>query len=431
MTYINCFQLCIAVGLLLSLILTNTEDSLIYEKMVAPVTSREQEFMQAFGIDDGDGTLDYKEYVILMAVRMGSVPPHLVKEIQDHFRMLDRKQGGEIIYSDLMLPTAELTRKERIAKFVGSAKSLSSSFNKSFSRSFTRDRSDSANSAALVPTVSLSPSNSNKVLPFEGTQGNGDIVVIPPNISSPTSKIMPLSLTPERGGGERGGDDKYHDCDERDTPLSLEVLELPDEKHSSRKERVFSGGGGDDDNASICSIETFDGNMNDENETAEKKTKDRDGVPPFILRNDDDKTCTSPQSETPSAMVLGSDSDEEEKEEETFHEGCFEFKNDSELRNAAWATPPPSTQSPKQRKKKQTFRGSMSVSRGSVSNGSSDDVGAGGAPEQMTPRQKEFFDEQEKLQNAQLLIEMKGSMGAFSYFFYHQLIPHAGAIAAG
>lgn len=45
----------VSLGLVLSLILRKSEDKLVYEKMVAPVTSHEQEFMEAFGIDDGDG----------------------------------------------------------------------------------------------------------------------------------------------------------------------------------------------------------------------------------------------------------------------------------------------------------------------------------------------------------------------------------------
>jgi hypothetical protein len=48
----------------------------------------------------------------------------------------------------------------------------------------------------------------------------------------------------------------------------------------------------------------------------------------------------------------------------------------------------------------------------------------------MTPRQREFFDEQEKIKNAQFLIDKKNDMNPVLYFIRNQVIPHIGAISA-
>jgi hypothetical protein len=402
-------------GLLLSLILKKPEDKLMYEKMVAPVTRREQEFMEAFGIDDGDGCLDYKEYVILMAVRMGSVPPRLVKEIQDRFQMLDRKHCGEIQYSDLILPPKGLSRKERIQNFVGSAKSMGGSFTRSISRTF--DGSDPT-SSDLIPIQTLSPSNSGKVLPFDGSQGDGNIVVIPGDIVSPTSKVLPLPDTVQQHAST--SDDNKHDDSklnvDKDKSLgcgasieSLEVIDLPEEKSPNRIIKMPRN----DSDESMCSIMSFNG----------QGDADQAGVSSLsIINADDDKAiCISPPSVTPSDITQKPASEEEEEEGEG--EGEEECFNSQEGMLELKKTPTSSFSIPKQRKKKHTFRASMSM--GSNTNDDSD----AGASDKMTPRQKEFFDEQEKLRNAQLQVEKKNNMSSFLYFFHHQLLPHSGAIA--
>jgi Ca2+-binding EF-hand superfamily protein len=185
---------CIVIGLMLSLILQQPEDKVNYQKMVAPITQQEQEFMEAFGIDDGDGSVNYKEYVILIAVRIGTVPPHLVNEIQNRFKMLDRKGNGEISYNDLVLPPKKMTSRERIHSFTHSAlKSFNNSScevlpgelttggNGAITTTTSVDQSKELRSKAPLGTVS----SSKKVSPAP-IKSSGDIIVIPRSASTPT-----------------------------------------------------------------------------------------------------------------------------------------------------------------------------------------------------------------------------------------------------
>lgn len=362
-------------GLLLSLILKKTEDKVIYEKMVEPVTKREQEFMEAFGIDDGDGSLDYKEYVILMAVRMGSVPPNLVKEIQDRFHMLDRKHCGEIKYSDLMMPEKPLTRKERIQNFVGSsAKSLSGSFNRSISKSF-----DMTDPTMFPPAVTQSPTPSGKVLPLQGSDGDGNIVIIPPDISSPTSKVTPF-------------EDTFTDNDMSETKIdfqpplrcsnsieALENIELPEENPNESIKGLIDKDFDSDDN-SVKSIVSF-------GEADISPPKDS---PPDISSEDEEDSFVVKPMEISKGLVKRLS-------------GTFK------------------TDSPRRRQKK-TFRASMSFNSDDEKN----KVGQG--ENKLTLRQKEFLEEQEKLRQAQLHIEKKNNMSSLVYFWKLRLLPNLGAI---
>ena len=409
---------CRMTGLLLSLILTEPEDVLMYEKMVAPVTKQEQKFMEAFGIDDGDGCVDYKEYVILMAVRMGSVPPQLVKEIQDRFHMLDRKRCGEILYSDLILPPKRLTRKERIQNFVGSAKSLGDSFGDSLKGSISRagsfnesikdslsragsfNRGRTTDPASLVAVSSLSPSNSGKVMPFNGSEGDGNIIISPGNISRPTSQVTPLG-SPGAWKEEEQNKPFRNETSQgkgiHDSPLrcsesieALDMLDLSSEKSATSKKVESKGHDGDD----ICSLESF--NEDEMNNVYEKN-----------IDNDDIKMMKMEKK-----MKGSQDSDVKQVEED--EDDSFEIKDSSNLRAPlASAFPQPQLR---------TFRGTMSL--GSVGSES------GEMNVTLTPRQKEFFDEQEKLRQAQLQIEKKNNMSSLVYFLHHQLLPHAGAIMA-
>jgi hypothetical protein len=78
------------------------EDTSIFEKIVAAVSTEEIEFMKIFGIDDGDGSIDSKEFIILPVVRIGTAPPALIRQIRARFEILDRQQLGKIEYDDLV-----------------------------------------------------------------------------------------------------------------------------------------------------------------------------------------------------------------------------------------------------------------------------------------------------------------------------------------
>ena len=88
-------------GMILSFILVSEDNSLL-EKIVAEVTDEEIGFMKMFQIDDGDGTLDCREFIILTAVRIGAAPPALISQINERFAMLDRKHEGSIKYEDIV-----------------------------------------------------------------------------------------------------------------------------------------------------------------------------------------------------------------------------------------------------------------------------------------------------------------------------------------
>jgi hypothetical protein len=87
----------------MSLITEAPEDNLIFHQIIAPVTQEEISFMQEFEIDDGDGVIDSKEFIILAVVRIGGVSPELIRRIHERFHELDRKHAGKILYDDLIV----------------------------------------------------------------------------------------------------------------------------------------------------------------------------------------------------------------------------------------------------------------------------------------------------------------------------------------
>jgi hypothetical protein len=108
----------VATGLLLSTVMEPPEDQSIFEKIVANVTQEELDFMKIFGIDDGDGTIDNKEFIILTVVRIGAAPPHLITQINERFRMLDRKREGRISYDDLVFGRKKKITRQQSFKMV-------------------------------------------------------------------------------------------------------------------------------------------------------------------------------------------------------------------------------------------------------------------------------------------------------------------------
>lgn len=74
------------------------------EKICARITNEELEMMKSFGIEDGDGAINNKEYVILILVRIGAIAPDLIRIINARFQTLDIHSTGSITYQDLQTP---------------------------------------------------------------------------------------------------------------------------------------------------------------------------------------------------------------------------------------------------------------------------------------------------------------------------------------
>jgi hypothetical protein len=68
------------------------------EKVNAQMTAEEIEKMKWYGIEDGSGAVDSKEYVILILVRIGAISPEVISVLQDRFDQLDREKTGNITY---------------------------------------------------------------------------------------------------------------------------------------------------------------------------------------------------------------------------------------------------------------------------------------------------------------------------------------------
>jgi hypothetical protein len=75
--------------------------SLLEEKVSARITNEELDMMKSFGIENGDGSIDKKEYVILILVRIGALAPELIRVINSRFQDLDVHNRGSITYADL------------------------------------------------------------------------------------------------------------------------------------------------------------------------------------------------------------------------------------------------------------------------------------------------------------------------------------------
>lgn len=96
----------------------SSDEKEIFEKIIADVTPQELHFMKLFGIDDGDGCITNKEYVILIIVRIGAVRPELIRILHQRFRELDRKCTGFIEYDELMFRGIKLRGKDKFARAV-------------------------------------------------------------------------------------------------------------------------------------------------------------------------------------------------------------------------------------------------------------------------------------------------------------------------
>jgi len=94
--------LAIALASLISMAVDTPDEKFFYSKIAAPLTEKEIKFMQTFGIDDGDGLLDAKEFVVLTIIRIGNVPPQLVLEIIARFKdITSEEEGAQVPYTSI------------------------------------------------------------------------------------------------------------------------------------------------------------------------------------------------------------------------------------------------------------------------------------------------------------------------------------------
>jgi hypothetical protein len=105
---------------LISLAVDTPDEKHFYTKIAAPLTSKELKFMQNFGIDDGDGFLDTKEFVVLTIVRIGGVPPHLITNILTRYKTLTINVSSHMIsyesivgYTSAVAPIGRKKRRRR------------------------------------------------------------------------------------------------------------------------------------------------------------------------------------------------------------------------------------------------------------------------------------------------------------------------------
>lgn len=97
----------ISCGILSHQITSKGNVQLKVDKVNAQVTAEEVEKMKWYGIEDGSGAVDSKEYVILILVRIGAISPEVISVLQDRFDQLDTEKVGEIAYEVLMVEEGE------------------------------------------------------------------------------------------------------------------------------------------------------------------------------------------------------------------------------------------------------------------------------------------------------------------------------------
>jgi hypothetical protein len=62
------------------------DSDFIIQRAIAPVTKEEIALMQDHDVENGDGVIDFKEFVIMAAVRIGSVSPQFMRQLRTHFK---------------------------------------------------------------------------------------------------------------------------------------------------------------------------------------------------------------------------------------------------------------------------------------------------------------------------------------------------------
>lgn len=86
----------------MTMFLEDPDSKALYSKIVADVSPQELEQLTNFGLEDGDGWLDMKEFILLISLRVGAVDTSLVSLIADKFRELDRRNEQKISYDDIV-----------------------------------------------------------------------------------------------------------------------------------------------------------------------------------------------------------------------------------------------------------------------------------------------------------------------------------------
>ena len=84
-----------------AIVFSNESDDSLRQKMQARLTETELELMKIFGIDDGNGDIDPKEFVVLTLVRIGALEPELIKMIFGLYDSLAEDSKGVITYETL------------------------------------------------------------------------------------------------------------------------------------------------------------------------------------------------------------------------------------------------------------------------------------------------------------------------------------------
>lgn len=91
----------VSFGLMANAVTNAGGSAALADKISARITNDELDLMKSFGIEDGDGAIDNKEYVILILVRIGALAPDLIRVINSRFQTLDTNRTGSITYEDL------------------------------------------------------------------------------------------------------------------------------------------------------------------------------------------------------------------------------------------------------------------------------------------------------------------------------------------
>jgi hypothetical protein len=84
-----------------AIVFTNESVDSLHEKMMVRMTETELLLMKAFGIEDGSGEIDAKEFVILTLVRIGALEPELIHYITGLYDSLTDDNSGQLTYETL------------------------------------------------------------------------------------------------------------------------------------------------------------------------------------------------------------------------------------------------------------------------------------------------------------------------------------------
>eukprot|EP00602_Paraphysomonas_sp_CaronLab_P011003 CAMPEP_0185020974 /NCGR_PEP_ID=MMETSP1103-20130426/3622_1 /TAXON_ID=36769 /ORGANISM="Paraphysomonas bandaiensis, Strain Caron Lab Isolate" /LENGTH=812 /DNA_ID=CAMNT_0027552209 /DNA_START=188 /DNA_END=2626 /DNA_ORIENTATION=- len=212
----------LSLGLILSMLILAPEDLSLLDKLSAPITTEEIEFMTTFGLEDGDGTIDKREFTVLTVVRIGAASPELIREINERFRMLDRRNHGQIKCDDII----HERRKRRL-----SSQYIFSSLSRKMS-TFTRSK------------VHNSEEETEKSMSSDYLSG-GSISI---HGVSPTSRLNPVEPLPV---ADEDIDDRDNVCDE------VENIANSSQTTDSACLHLLEAESGEEDTSSQCDTHMY------------------------------------------------------------------------------------------------------------------------------------------------------------------------------